>query len=728
MAATLAVVALMLVLLALPRFFDDHRPELWFPLILAALVLAGVMVAALPLALAHGSSRVRAGYWVPIAAYVGLLLIEPFTLRERLPEGSTPWLLGLSLIAFSCTVLVVTDPVRSAAICTGIDVALACVYADRFPLSHTLITSIGLLLLAVGLIAGVRALRARADQADAAELQAQLLFERQQHQVATEAERVRTDALLHDTVLAAFLAAAGNHVPERATNMARAALDLFSSSNGRPHGRPALVPFGVVWSEAGTERAPFDDLVSFDLTQLDVAELPSDVAEAVVSATLQALTNSVAHAGSSAVRSAAGSLLDDGGIRITVSDDGVGFDSGRIPQERLGVRVSILERLRQVGGSATIRSSPGMGTTVTLEWHPDRAEAPLTRQPGELLIHAIPRRVLYRLFGALIVIAVLIATADAVLVTHAYASVASSILGLLILPTLIRGAKQGKMSDRAAWGTAGVGVLLCSIATIGLDASDFDSASIARYTCGVLAGATMGWMAGRRLPPLVTVTALVTQMTLWAGPTGVIRLGLAGEIVIVIAGLLIHRAIRRVAAAADLAARKHRDLTIRQAELDAFDGERHHRLRHAGSTSAPMLRRIIDTRGELDGADRAECRVLEQALRDEIRGRTLLNDAIRRVVFEHRRRGTLVQILDDGGLHEMAPTTLDALLDDVARHLEPLRSSRIVIRTGQPDSDTAITIVASTPDETAAALGLDSDDEVDLWLTIPHPDTVELAA
>lgn len=76
----------------------------------------------------------------------------------------------------------------------------------------------------------------------------------------------------------------------------------------------------------------------------------------------------------------------------------------------------------------------------------------------------------------------------------------------------------------------------------------------------------------------------------------------------------------------------------------------------------------------------------------------------------------------------MAPTTLDALLDDVARHLEPLRSSRIVIRTGQPDSDTAITIVASTPDETAAALGLDSDDEVDLWLTIPHPDTVELAA
>ena len=87
-----------------------------------------------------------------------------------------------------------------------------------------------------------------------------------------------------------------------------------------------------------------------------------------------------------------------------------------------------------------------------------------------------------------------------------------------------------------------------------------------------------------------------------------------------------------------------------------------------------------------------------------------------------------MQILDDGGLDGMAAPALDALLDQVAERLESVRSSRIVVRTGRPESGTAVTLVASTPDETAAALGLDADDEVDLWLTIPHPDAVELAA
>ena len=97
-------------------------------------------------------------------------------------------------------------------------------------------------------------------------------------------------------------------------------------------------------------------------------------------------------------------------------------------------------------------------------------------------------------------------------------------------------------------------------------------------------------------------------------------------------------------------------------------------------------------------------------------------------VSSHRRRGALVQVLDDGGLENVTAATLDTLLNDAAHRLEPVHSSRIIIRTGQPDSGTAITIVASTPDETAAALGLDADDEVDLWYTIPYPDTVTLAA
>lgn len=722
MAATLAVAASLLVLLALPDFTADHLPGLT-PLVVVSLFLGGSMLAALPLALLRHPGSVRVGLWIPVAAYVGLLVLEPFqTHRNPVGEGTIPWLVGLALVAFACTAVAEVDPVRAGIVCGGIDAALAAAYWGRFPFIDNLLEFIGLGLLAAALVTGVWALRARADQADAAEHHAQLLFEEQQREQATEVERVHTDALLHDTVLAALLTAGGDHAPERTAAVARSALDIVSDESHRATLQPTTVPFGDALSTAEPELAPLRGDARVDLASARDVLLPPATAEALVSATVQALTNSVRHAGDSAERTATATPLPGGGVRIAVTDDGEGFDPSVVAPERLGVRVSILERVRLVGGTASIRSAPGRGTAVRLEWHPAGPPAPVVRRPGEGLLNLIPRRQLSRVLGVVVVVAVLIATVDAVLVTHAYGSVVASLLGLLILPALVRGARRGWMSSRTAWGTTAVSCLLCAVATIGLDPAAFDYVSVARYTCGVLAGAVMGWMAGRKAPPVVAVAVLVAQITLWAGPTGTIRLGLAGEIVVVIAALLMHHAIRLVTSAARVAAGQHRELTIVQAELDAVHQERHRRLEHAHRTVAPTLRQVVDAGGELDEATRAECRLLEQALRDEIRGRGLLNDAVRASVEALRRRGSLVQVLDDGGLDDIAPETLDALLDDVAGRLEPVRSSRVVIRSGHPESGTAVTIVASTPDETAAALGLDADDEVDLWVTLPHPE------
>jgi hypothetical protein len=720
MAATLAVTALLFVVLALPTWASDHRPG-GTPLLLLSLCLAGSMVAALPLVLLRRPGPVRAGLWLPVVAYIGLLLVEPFTLRDDLPPGSTPWLLGLSLVAFSCTAVAEANPVRATAICVGLDVALAAVYAGRFPVSHTLVDLIGLGVLAGALIAGVRALRVRADGADAVERRARLLVEHHEQRVATEAERAHTDALLHDTVLAALLAGAAGDAPASTADMARSALAIVSDVDARPAAARPAVAFGEAVSAAERHLAPFRSLVRVDLVDARDVVLPPDVAEALVGAMLQAVTNSVRHAGADAERAAVAVRLPGGGVRVTVSDDGVGFDTAGVSAERLGVRVSVLERTVLAGGSADVVSAPGEGTVVTLEWRPGAAAAGRARRPGRALLELVPRRTLYRALGVLIVVAVLIASVEALVVTRAYGSVVASLLGLLILPALLRGARRGHTTDLSAWGTTAVSCLLCSVATIGLDPATFDCVSIARYTCGVLAGAVMGWMAGRRGPPVVAVTVLVVQMTLWAGPLGVIRLGLAAEIVIVVAGLLMHRAVRRVTATADDAARRHDELTTRQAELDAFHAERRGRLMRAQRTAAPLLRLIVDAEGELDAATKAECRLLEQSLRDEIRGRGLLNDAVRAVISAHRRRGALVQVLDDGGLEDLPPSALDELLDEVARQLRPVRSSRVVVRSGGPDSDTAVTIVALTTDETAAALGLEADDEVDLWVTLPHP-------
>jgi signal transduction histidine kinase len=57
-----------------------------------------------------------------------------------------------------------------------------------------------------------------------------------------------------------------------------------------------------------------------------------------------------------------------GGCLIEVDDNGIGFDRASVPGERLGLRMSIEERMANAGGSAEIVSRPGQGTTVLLAW------------------------------------------------------------------------------------------------------------------------------------------------------------------------------------------------------------------------------------------------------------------------------------------------------------------------------------------------------------------------
>jgi len=66
------------------------------------------------------------------------------------------------------------------------------------------------------------------------------------------------------------------------------------------------------------------------------------------------------------------SVFSATGIEVIVADDGRGFAARRVGLDRLGVRLSILQRVNsQPGGIATVRSARGHGTTVTLTWAAD---------------------------------------------------------------------------------------------------------------------------------------------------------------------------------------------------------------------------------------------------------------------------------------------------------------------------------------------------------------------
>jgi signal transduction histidine kinase len=58
---------------------------------------------------------------------------------------------------------------------------------------------------------------------------------------------------------------------------------------------------------------------------------------------------------------------DPGGVLVRVRDGGSGFDVSAIPEDRLGIRGSILARVTAVGGRTELESGAS-GTTVTMVW------------------------------------------------------------------------------------------------------------------------------------------------------------------------------------------------------------------------------------------------------------------------------------------------------------------------------------------------------------------------
>ncbi len=95
--------------------------------------------------------------------------------------------------------------------------------------------------------------------------------------------------------------------------------------------------------------------------------LPIEVAKAFNEAVVQATTNSLQHAGENVKRE----LVLRGrksGFKIVIKDDGRGFRQSRVPKTRLGIRLSIIDRIEAVGGRAFIDSSPGQGCSIVLSW------------------------------------------------------------------------------------------------------------------------------------------------------------------------------------------------------------------------------------------------------------------------------------------------------------------------------------------------------------------------
>ena len=143
---------------------------------------------------------------------------------------------------------------------------------------------------------------------------------------------------------------------------------------------------------------------------------------------------------------------------------------------------------------------------------------------------------------------------------------------------------------------------------------------------------------------------LAVHTVVWAGPIALATLGVIGGLAWVgIAQLLIIELGRAGSEARVLEAAERAATSWRAAE-EAHLSEREVRLDQTRAIASEMLRRIATGGSGLSDEERRECRLLEASVRDEIRGRRLLDDRVRRLVLDARRRGVTVSVLDDGGL------------------------------------------------------------------------------
>ncbi|MGR2753928.1 hypothetical protein [Agromyces arachidis] len=279
-------------------------------------------------------------------------------------------------------------------------------------------------------------------------------------------------------------------------------------------------------------------------------------------------------------------------------------------------------------------------------------------------------------------------------------------------------ARRARMPDWLAALNLAVAIVLPLLVSSQLDAAA-DNGYATWYVAAV--GTLMTITAARRqlLAAWLGVIALAIQTLVWAGPLALGALGVVGSVVWVAIAHMLSAALAGAARSTRRYVQAEREAAAWQAAQDAHLFEGRMRLAQTERIAAPMLRRIADPEHRLTDAERRECRTMEAAIRDEIRGRMLLTDAVRRSVKEARDRGTTITLLDEGGIDDLDEDARDRVLSRLAEAIAASRADRVIARTAAAGSPVAVTVVGLRGGGEGEAMESD-DAEVELWLEIPR--------
>jgi len=177
-------------------------------------------------------------------------------------------------------------------------------------------------------------------------------------------ERAEVAAHLHDSVLQTLaLMQKKSDDPRQVSTLARRQeRELRDWLSGKT-GTEAETSLASALEAAAAE---VEDRHGVPIDAVTVGDRPLDErGAALVAASREAMTNAVRYAGDAGTIRLYGEITD-GETKVFVRDRGQGFDLESVPEDRRGVRDSILGRMKLNGGFAEVRSTEGEGTEIEL--------------------------------------------------------------------------------------------------------------------------------------------------------------------------------------------------------------------------------------------------------------------------------------------------------------------------------------------------------------------------
>ncbi len=193
-------------------------------------------------------------------------------------------------------------------------------------------------------------------------------------------ERAEVAALMHDSVLQTLALIQHSEAdPARMAQLARTQERelrswLYGPRTQRTTGGASSFARAVEAAAAETE-----DRYGSRIEVVTVGDAPLDEdLIACVGSAREAMANAARYAGHERI-SVFAQVSGDGSkpreVLLYVRDRGIGFDPAAVPADRMGLRESIIGRMRRHGGKATVRTAPGEGTEIRLELPAPRGAA-----------------------------------------------------------------------------------------------------------------------------------------------------------------------------------------------------------------------------------------------------------------------------------------------------------------------------------------------------------------